>query len=122
MKVRLPNNGMGNMQEMLRQAQQMQQDMENKRAELDAAEYETAAGGGAVRVKITGKRQIVSLEIEPELVDPEDVETLQDIITAAVNEAIRKVDETEAEEMGKITGSMSALGGMGGLGGMPGMF
>ena len=113
---------MGNMQEMLRQAQQMQQDMENKRAELDAAEYETAAGGGAVRVKITGKRQIVSLEIEPELVDPEDVETLQDIITAAVNEAIRKVDETEAEEMGKITGSMSALGGMGGLGGMPGMF
>ncbi len=122
MKVRLPNNGMGNMQEMLRQAQQMQQDMENKRAELDAAEYETAAGGGAVRVKITGKRQIVSLEIEPELVDPEDVETLQDIITAAVNEAIRKVDETEAEEMGKITGPMSALGGMGGLGGMPGMF
>ena len=100
MKVRLPNNGMGNMQEMLRQAQQMQQDMENKRAELDAAEYETAAGGGAVRVKITGKRQIVSLKIEPELVDPEDVETLQDIITAAVNEAILRPGQCFSVEPG----------------------
>lgn len=122
MKVRLPNNGMGNMQEMLRQAQQMQQDMETKRAELDAAEYDVAAGGGAVRVRITGKRRIVSLAIEPDIVDPDDIETLQDIVAAAVNEAIRKVDDTEAEEMAKITGPMSALGGMGGLGGMPGMF
>lgn len=122
MKVRLPNNGMCNMQEMLRQAQQMQQDMETKRAELDAAEYDVAAGGGAVRVRITGKRRIVSLVIEPDIVDPDDIETLQDIVAAAVNEAIRKVDDTEAEEMAKITGPMSALGGMGGLGGMPGMF
>jgi len=122
MKVRLPNNGMGNMQEMLRQAQQMQQDMETKRAELDAAEYDVAAGGGAVRVRINGKRRILSLQIEPDIVDPDDIETLQDIVAAAVNEAIRKVDDTEAEEMGKITGPMSALGGMGGLGGMPGMF
>ena len=122
MKVRLPNNGMGNMQEMLRQAQQMQQDMETKRAELDAAEYDVAAGGGAVRVRITGKRRIVSLAIEPDIVDPDDIETLQDIVAAAVNEAMRKVDDTEAEEMAKITGPMSALGGMGGLGGMPGMF
>ena len=90
MKVRLPNNGgMGNMQNMLKQAQQMQADMEAKRAELDAAEYEVAAGGGAVQVKINGKRQILSLEIEPELVDPDDIETLQDIVVAAVNEAIR---------------------------------
>ena len=122
MKVRLPNNGMGNMQEMLRQAQQTQQDMETKRAELDAAEYDVAAGGGAVRVRITGKRRIVSLAIEPDIVDPAGIETLQDIVAAAVNEAIRKVDDTEAEEMAKITGPMSALGGMGGLGGMPGMF
>jgi len=123
MKVRLPNNGgMGNMQNMLKQAQQMQADMEAKRAELDAAEYEVAAGGGAVQVKINGKRQILSLEIEPELVDPDDIETLQDIVVAAVNEAIHKVDTTEAEEMAKITGPMSAMG-MGGLGGgMPGLF
>lgn len=122
MKVRLPNNGgMGNMQSMLKQAQQMQADMEAKRAELDAAEYEVAAGGGAVQVKINGKRQILSLEIEPELVDPDDIETLQDIVVAAVNEAIHKVDTTEAEEMAKITGPMSGLG-MGLGGGMPGLF
>ena len=121
MKVRLPNNGgMGNMQNMLKQAQQMQADMEAKRAELDAAEYEVAAGGGAVQVKINGKRQILSLKIEPELVDPDDIETLEDIVVAAVNEAINRVDTTEAEEMAKITGPMSALGGLGG--GMPGLF
>ncbi|MBP5209934.1 MAG: YbaB/EbfC family nucleoid-associated protein [Clostridia bacterium] len=117
MKVRLPNNGGANsMQQMLQQAQQMQQQMEEKRAELDAAEYEVAAGGGAVKVRINGKRQILSILIEPDVVDPDDVETLQDIITAAVNEAIKKVDAVEAEEMARITGPMSALGGM------PGMF
>ena len=122
MKVRLPNNGgMGNMQSMLKQAQQMQADMEAQRAELDEAEYEVAAGGGAVQVKINGKRQILSLVIEPELVDPDDIETLQDIVVAAVNEAIHKVDTTEAEEMAKITGPMSGLG-MGLGGGMPGLF
>lgn len=122
MKVRLPNNGgMGNMQSMLKQAQQMQQDMAAKREELDAAEYEVSAGGGAVQVKINGKRQVLSLEISPELVDPDDIETLQDIVTAAVNEAIHKVDTTEAEEMGKITGPMGDMG-MGLGGGMPGLF
>ncbi|MBO5789209.1 MAG: YbaB/EbfC family nucleoid-associated protein [Clostridia bacterium] len=120
MKVRIPDNGMGNMQSMLKQAQQMQADMEAKRAELDAAEYEISAGGGVVHVKINGKRQILALEIEPELVDPDDVETLQDIVMAAINEAIRKVDETEAQEMAKITGPMSAMGGFGG--GLPGLF
>lgn len=116
MKVRLPDNGgMNNMQQMLQQAQQMQQKMEEKRAELDAAEYEVSAGGGAVRVRIDGKRHINALEIEPDIVDPDDVETLQDIITAAVNEAIKKVDDNEAEEMAKITGPLSALGGMPGM-------
>ena len=110
MKVRLPNNGMGNMQEMLRQAQQMQQDMETKRAELDAAEYDVAAGGGAVRVRITGKRRIVSLAIEPDIVDPDDIETLSDTLVAAVNQAIKKVEETNAREMQKITGDINVPG------------
>ena len=106
MKVRLPNNGMGNMQEMLRQAQQMQQDMETKRAELDAAEYDVAAGGGAVRVRITGKRRIVSLAIEPDIVDPDDIEFLQDLIREGVNEAIRACNADAEQTIGAITGGL----------------
>ena len=118
MNVRLPKNNMG---DMLKQAQQMQQDMAAKKEELESAVYEVSAGGGAVKVTINGKREIQNLEIDPDLIDPDDPETLQDIIVAAVNEAIRKVDETEAEEMAKITGPMSALG-MGLGGGIPGLF
>lgn len=103
------------MNDMLKQAQRMQEEMQAKQAELDAREYEVSAGGGVVKVKITGKRQILSLDIAEEIVDPDDIETLADIITAAVNEAIKKVDTTNDEEMAKITGPM---GGMG----MPGMF
>jgi len=102
--------GMGNMQNMLKQAQQMQADMEAKRAELDAAEYEVAAGGGVVGVKINGKKEILSVKIDPEVVDPDDVETLEDLIVAAVNEAIKKVEAVSGEEMQKITGSMSIPG------------
>ncbi len=103
------------MNDMLKQAQKMQEDMQVKQAELDAREYEVSAGGGVVKVKITGKRQILNIDIAEEIVDPDDIETLADIITAAVNEAIKKVDTTNEEEMAKITGP---LGGMG----MPGMF
>jgi DNA-binding YbaB/EbfC family protein len=103
------------MNDMLKQAQKMQEDMQVKQAELDAREYEVSAGGGVVKVKITGKRQILNIDIAEEIVDPDDIETLSDIITAAVNEAIKKVDTTNEEEMAKITGP---LGGMG----MPGMF
>ena len=115
MKVRLPQGmggGPGNMQSMLKQAQKMQEDMAAKQAELEACEYETSSGGGAVTVKINGKKEILSVKISEEVVDPEDIETLEDLITAAVNEAIKTVETTSAEEMQKITGSM----------GIPGLF
>ena len=115
MKVRLPQ-GMGggpsNMQSMLKQAQKMQEDMAQKQAELEEREYETSAGGGVVNVKINGKKEILSVKIDPEVVDPDDVETLEDLVTAAVNEAIKTVESISAEEMQKITGTMS----------LPGMF
>ncbi len=120
MKARLPQGrggGPGNMQSMLRQAQKMQEDMAALQEDLDSRQYEVAAGGGAVKIKINGKLEVSSVELDPDVVDPDDVETLQDILTAAMNEAIRKVNDTNSEEMGKITGSLN----MGGLG-MPGMF
>ena len=117
MKVRIPNNG--GMADMLKQAQKMQEDMANLQAELEERVYDVSAGGGVVGVKINGKREILEIAIDPEIVDPDDVETLSDILVAAVNEAIKKVDAVSSEEMGKITGSMN-LPGM--PGGMPGMF
>ena len=98
--------------EMLRQVQKMQEDMQTKQAELDAKEYEVSAGGGVVKVKINGKKEVLNIDIDPEIVDPDDVETLSDILVAAVNEAIKKVDATNDAEMGKITGGLS----------MPGLF
>ena len=112
MNIKVPkSNGMGggNMQSMLRQAQKMQEDMAALQAELEEREYEVAAGGGMVKITISGKKEI------PDIVDPDDIETLEDIVTAAVNEAIRKVEDTAAEEMGKITGPMGLAGGMPGL-------
>ncbi len=115
MRANLPK-GMGggaqNMQSMIRQAQKMQEDMAAKQEELDAREYEIKAGGGVVAVKINGKKEVLSIEIDPVVVDPDDVETLQDILVAGVNEAIKRVEETNSKEMEKITGSMS----------MPGLF
>ncbi len=115
MKVRIPQ-GMGggpsNMQSMLKQAQKMQEDMQNKQEELEACEYEVSSGGGVVTVKINGKKEILSVKIDKEVIDPDDPETLEDLITAAVNEAIKKVESVSADEMQKITGAM----------GLPGMF
>ena len=119
MKARIPN-GMGggpsNINAMIKQAQKMQEDMQAKQAELDEREYDISAGGGVVGVKINGKREILSIDIKPEIVDPDDIETLSDILVAAVNQAIKKVDYTTNEEMGKITGQL------GGIPGMPGLF
>ena len=115
MRANIPK-GMGggpqNMQAMLRQAQKMQEDMAAKQEELDAREYDISAGGGMVSIKINGKKEILSIDIKPEIVDPDDIETLSDILVAAVNEAIKRVEDTNAEEMGKITGPMN----------MPGLF
>ena len=115
MRANIPK-GMGggpsNMQAMIRQAQKMQEDMAAMQEELDARVYEVKAGGGVVGVKINGKKEILSIDIQPEIVDPDDVETLSDILVAAVNEAIKRVETTNNDEMSKITGSMN----------MPGMF
>ena len=107
----------GNQAAMLQQIQKMQDDMAAKQAELEAREYEVSAGGGAVTVKINGQKQILALDIAPEIVDPDDIETLSDILVAAVNEAIKRVEDTSAAEMEQITGAMN-LPGMGGLGGL----
>ena len=117
MRANLPKGvggGAQNMQAVIRQAQKMQEDMAALQEELDAREYDIKAGGGVVAVKINGKKEILSIDIDPEIVDPDDVETLSDILIAAVNEAIKRVESTNSSEMEKITGSM----GMG----MPGMF
>ncbi|MBQ9745258.1 MAG: YbaB/EbfC family nucleoid-associated protein [Clostridia bacterium] len=113
MKARIPKGP--SMNDMLKQAQKMQEDMANLQAELEEREYDISAGGGAVNLKINGKKQIVELNIAPEIVDPDDVETLSDIIIAAVNEGISKVEKVSETEMAKITGGMGM--GMG----MPGM-
>lgn len=119
MKVRLPQGvggGPSNMQAVLKQAQKMQEDMAAKQEELDAREYDVSAGGGVVNVKINGKKEILSVKLAPEIVDPDDIETLEDLVVAAVNEAIKKVESTASLEMQSITGNVG-LGGMG-LGGM----
>lgn len=112
MKANIPK-GMGgpqNMQAMLRQAQKMQEDMAAKQDELNAREYDISAGGGVVNVKINGKREILAIDLEPEIVDPDDIETLSDILVAAVNEAIKRVDDTNNSELNKITGPMNLPG------------
>ena len=111
----------GNPNAMLQQVQKMQADMAAKQEELENREYEVSAGGGAVTVTISGKKQILALDIAPEIVDPDDIETLSDILVAAVNEAIKRVEDTAAAEMEQITGAMN-IPGMGGLGGFPGLF
>ena len=115
MKARLPK-GMGggpqNMQAMIKQAQKMQEEMENLQAELDEKEHEISAGGGAVKVVMNGEKQVQSLTIDPAAVDPEDVEMLQDLLSAAFNEATKKVDEMMAAEMGKLTSGLGLPPGM----------
>ena len=102
----------GNMSNLMKQAQRMQRQMEEMQKEMETMEFEGTAGGEAVKIVVTGKKQVVNVELKPEVVDPDDVETLEDLIVAAVNEAIKKVESTSSEEMQKITGSM----------GIPGMF
>ncbi|MCG8482190.1 MAG: YbaB/EbfC family nucleoid-associated protein [Clostridia bacterium] len=102
----------GNMNSMIKQAQQMQKKMQEMQAELEKTEVEATAGGGAVTVKANGKKEILDIQLSAEVVDPDDVEMLQDLVTAAVNEALRKVDEISSGEMSKLTGGLN----------MPGLF
>ena len=97
----------GNMQQMLKQAQKMQANLTKAQEELEAREFEASAGGGMVTVKANGKREILALEIKPEAVDPDDVEMLQDMVMAAVNEVMRTIETTSNEQMGKLTGGMN---------------
>lgn len=118
MKARLPqgygSGGAQNLQQLARQAQKMQDQMEEATAELNSKEYTASSGGGMVTVTISGELEIKKLDINPEVVDPEDIEMLSDLITAAVNEAIRTANTDKDETMNKISGGMN-LGGLGGL-------
>ena len=104
--------GGANMQQLARQAQKLQQQMTKMQEELDAREFEATSGGGMVTAKVNGKRELLALTIKPEAVDPDDVEMLEDMVLAAVNEALRTAADTAEREMGKLTGGM----------GMPGLF
>ena len=99
----------GNMQQLARQAQKLQQQMQKTQEELDAREYEASAGGGMVSVKINGKKEVLSLTLTPEVVDPEDIEMLQDLIVAAMNEVLRQVEDDANAIMGKMTGGMGGF-------------
>ena len=102
-----PGGGMpGNMSNLMKQAQRMQRQMEEGQKELEAKEFSTTSGGGAVEVTINGKKEVLSVKLSQEVVDPDDVEMLQDLIVAAANEALRKADEANAELMGKMTGGL----------------
>ena len=92
---------------MMKQAQKMQQEMLRMQQELETKNYTAAAGGGMVKATVTGKHQVVGIEINPEAVDPDDVEMLQDLIVAAVNEALRKANDDAASQMSKLTGGMN---------------
>lgn len=113
MKARLPQ-GMGggaqNMNQMIKQAQKMQEEMKVKQEELEQQEFQSTSGGGMVEVTITGKKEIKSMIIKPEIVNPDDIEMLQDLVVAAVNEAIRKVEDITNAEMEKITGALNIPG------------
>jgi DNA-binding YbaB/EbfC family protein len=96
----------GNMNNLMKQAQRMQRQMEESQKEMETKEFIAKAGGGAVEVSMSGKREVLSIKLDPEVVDPEDIEMLQDLIMAATNEALRQVEEANAESMGKMTGGM----------------
>jgi nucleoid-associated protein EbfC len=109
-----------NMQQLLKQAQKMQQDMLQAQESLKDEVVEASAGGGMVTVQVTGDLNVKSIKIDPQAVDPEDVELLQDMVQAAVNEAIRSAQELAASKMGAATGGLGGPGGLGGLG-LPGL-
>jgi len=103
---------MGNMAGMMKKVQKLQGDMKKMQEELKTKTIDVSAGGGAVKIVMNGEKQVQSLVIDPSAVDPEDVEMLQDLLSAAFNEAIKKVDDMMASEMGKLTGGLNLPPGM----------
>ena len=101
----------GNMNNLMKQAQRMQKQMEEKTQELEDATYEGTAGGGVVTVMVSGKKEVLSVKLNPEVVDPDDIEMLEDLIVAATNEALRKMEEESTSAMSGITGGLGGLGG-----------
>ena len=115
MKARLPQGfggGPSNMQGMIKQAQKMQENLLKAQKELEEATYDVTAGGGAISLTITGDNQITNISINPDVVDPDDVEMLEDLMMSAFNEAIKKVEKEKGEKMNKLTGGMGSLGGL----------
>ncbi len=113
MRARVPKNmggGAQNMNSMIRQAQKMQDQITELQEDIEAREFSATAGGGAVEVVVSGKKIIKTLTIKPEVVDPEDIEMLQDLVISAVNEAVNQVEQTTEDEMSKITGGVSLPG------------
>ena len=110
MKARLPQVYGGGQANLMKQVQKMQEDMAALQEELDNRDFTITAGGGMITVVMNGKKALKSIELSPDIVDPDDIETLQDLIVAAVNEATTQIDATVSEEMGKITGGMNIPG------------
>ncbi len=102
----------GNMNNLMKQAQKMQRQMEESQKELETKEVTGTAGGGAVKVTVSGKKEVTKVELDEEVVDPEDIEMLQDLVMAATNEALRQIDEMSQAEMSKLTGGLGGLGGL----------
>ena len=108
--MKFPGMGGGNMQGMLQRVQKMQADMQKAQADLQARTFETTAGGGAVKVTVSGKKELQSVVIDPQVVDPEDVEMLQDLVLTAANEALRQMEEISQNEMNKFTAGLGIPG------------
>lgn len=101
----------GNMNNLMKQAQRMQRQMEETTKELESKEFTASAGGGAVEVTVSGKKEVLSVKLSEEVVDPDDIEMLQDLIVAATNEALRKMEEESQSQMSNITGGLGGMGG-----------
>lgn len=109
MKARIPNQG-GSRNDMMLKIQKMQEDMARVQQEIEETEFSASSGGGAVEVTVSGKHEVLSVKIQPDVVDPEDVEMLEDLLIASLNEAIRKANDTMEREMGKFTGGLNIPG------------
>ena len=105
-----PGGMPGNMNNLMKQAQRMQRQMEETTKELEEKEYSASSGGGAVTVTVSGKKEVVSVKLAEEVVDPDDIEMLEDLVAAAINATVKQVDETAEAEMGKLTGGMNIPG------------